>query len=67
MGEDADGTHEETVAAIRAEIARLVATREAQRAADSALDSLQDKIAGLQARLNPKYTLSRLLAEQFAD
>ena len=40
---------EQTLAALKAEVARLERAQSLQRAADSALDSLQDKIADLKA------------------
>ena len=49
-GDVSDARHQETMAAIQAEVARLEAAQSIQRAADSALDSLQDKITVMQVR-----------------
>ena len=48
IGEFLDAAKEETIAALRAELARLQHSQHAQQAADSALASLQQKIDSLQ-------------------
>ena len=51
IGQFLDAAKEETIAALRAELARLQQTQHAQQVADSALASLQQKIDSLQVRL----------------
>ena len=48
IGEFLDAAKEETITALRAELARLQQSQHAQQAADSALASLQQKIDSLQ-------------------
>ena len=48
IGEFLDAAKEETITALRAELARLQHSQHAQQAADSALASLQQKIDSLQ-------------------
>ena len=49
IGDFLDAAKEETISALRAELARLQHSQHAQQAADSALASLQQKIDSLQA------------------
>ena len=48
IGEFLDAAKEDTIQALRAELARLQQAQHAQQAADSALASLQQKIDSLQ-------------------
>lgn len=48
IGDFLDAAKEETITALRAELARLQQSQHAQQAADSALASLQQKIDSLQ-------------------
>ncbi len=50
IGEFLDAAKEETISALRAELARLQQSQHAQQAADSALASLQQKIDSLQVQ-----------------
>ena len=50
-GAQPSSQREETLVALRAEVARLEEAESLQRAADSALNSLQDKIADLKVNL----------------
>lgn len=50
IGQFLDAAKEETIAALRAELARLQQSQHAQQVADSALASLQQKIDSLQVR-----------------
>lgn len=50
IGQFLDAAKEETIVALRAELARLHQSQHAQQAADSALASLQQKIDSLQVQ-----------------
>ena len=63
IGEFLDAAKEETISALRAELARLQQSQHAQQAADSALASLQQKIDSLQVRIPT--VLSRSVNNQF--
>jgi len=63
IGEFLDAAKEETISALRAELARLQQSQHAQQAADSALASLQQKIDSLQVRTPT--VLSRSVNNQF--
>jgi NTP pyrophosphatase (non-canonical NTP hydrolase) len=62
IGEFLDAAKEETISALRAELARLQQSQHAQHAADSALASLQQKIDSLQVRTSTGDLLTRLLS-----
>ena len=59
IGEFLDAAKEETITALRAELARLQQSQHAQQAADSALASLQQKIDSLQVSvMSPSFVCS---------
>ena len=60
IGEFLDAAKEETISALRAELARLQQSQHAQQAADSALASLQQKIDSLQVGTATGNLLTRL-------
>ena len=63
IGQFLDAAKEETIAALRAELARLHQSQHAQQAADSALASLQQKIDSLQVQQSLE-CLSRVTSAQ---
>ena len=62
IGEFLDAAKEETISALRAELARLQQSQHAQQAADSALASLQQKIDSLQVCTATGNLLTRLMS-----